>query len=172
MKTQRHIISCMLFFLAIHYSWGQLPYFDIPGFFMRKAEDNAAKDFQKQHLKTTATYTSAAALALLEKQTRTTFSFSPVNSAVINYFDYNNICKSYLNPFRKAECTNKLNYLKYAHQTVLQFMNTPLEHQVNNGVKEQIMTKYTAITNSILKELELLKLKAEKDNVYTRLLIP
>ena len=170
MEKQR-IISVLVFLLVINTSWAQLPYFDIPGLAIRKAEEKSVRDFQKQNLTTTGAYATTAALSGTERLTRTKFRVNPINLAFIDYSKYSNMCRSYLNPFEKAKCTNKYNYLKNAHQTVLFFVNTPTQNEVNNGVKEQILAKYTAITNTILKELEMLKLKAEKDNFYTRLII-
>ncbi len=166
-----HTLLCALTILVVHYSHAQFPYVDIPGWGTREIEKNSVRDFQRQNLRTTAVYGTTAALATTEKQTRTRFTFNPMTSAFINYLDYSSMCNDYLNPFSKAKCTNKYNYLKNAHQKILQLVSTPLLNKMNNGVREQIMEKYTHITNTILGELEMLKYKAEKDNFYKRLIL-
>jgi len=170
MKKQQFILILLLIFI-INTSRAQFPYFDPVGLVARTIEKNRVTDFQKQNLKTTAGYLGISGLAAVEKQTRTNFRFNSATSAFINYLDYSTMCNSYLNPFKKTKCSNKYNYLKSAHQMVLRLVNIQTENKINNGVKEQIMAKYSAITNTILKELELLKVKAEKDNFYTRLIL-
>ncbi|WP_025741804.1 hypothetical protein [Aquimarina pacifica] len=168
---KNHILFYIVAMMCVSYGYTQIPYLDQGALVREFLEEPAAKDFQKQNLKTTIDYTSLSALAVTENLTRTNFRFNSATSAFINYLDYSSMCNSYLNPFKKAKCTNKYNYLKNAHQTILQLVNVPMKNRANKGVKEQIMAKYSAITNTILKELELLKLKAEKDNFYTRLII-
>lgn len=168
MKGFYMFIACIL---MINLCSAQIPYIDIPGWGARFGEKSAVRSFQKQSLKTTASFGATATMAASEKLTRTRLVFNPLTAAFINYFKYDKMCSSYLNPFKKSKCRNRYNYLKNAHQKILELVSIPAMNSVNNGVREQITQKYTHITNMILKELEMMKIKAEKDNFYTRLLI-
>ncbi|WP_405208494.1 hypothetical protein [Aquimarina sp. LLG6339-5] len=149
----------------------QIPYFDIPGLISRYIEQNNAQNLQRQSLRTNGSFAATAVTAGLEKPSRVRFNTALSSLVYINYLEYNTMCNSYINPFKKSKCQNKYNYLKSAHQKVLLLVTIPTLNQVNRGVQEQITEKYIHITNTILKELETLKIQVEKDNFYTRLLL-
>ncbi|WP_343911453.1 hypothetical protein [Aquimarina litoralis] len=163
------IISIMVI-CTYNLSSAQIPYFDIPGLISRHFEANNVQNLQRQSLTTNLGFAAAAATAGLEKPSRVRFNSGITSLVYINYFEYNTMCNSYINPFKKSKCQNKYNYLRNAHQKVLLLATTPTLNQVNRGVQEQITEKYIHITNTILKELETLKIQVEKDNFYTRLL--
>lgn len=147
-----------------------VPHSDEKGLSTRIGEHFSA-NFYKDRYKTTRTefLLSAANAAALRPSK---VYFNSYGRATINYANYRNLCGSYLNPFKKTTCTNKFNYIKSAHDQILRLVSVSLRNQVNKGVREQIMIKYTHIINTLTKELEALKLKEEKDNYYTRLFIP
>ncbi|OEK07357.1 hypothetical protein A8C32_18140 [Flavivirga aquatica] len=165
---KRYLVFLVIGF-AFNFCSAQLPYFD-PGAAIRELESRSVKKLKEESLKTTVAFGATATVAELEKLSRT--RYLGVSTAVnIQYRKYESMCSSYLNPFKKQKCKNRYNYLKYAHRKVMGLLAIPTKHKVNVGVKEQIKQKYAHITNTILKELEALKLKAEKDNFYTRLII-
>lgn len=150
----------------------QIPYFDFPpGIIARYIENNSVRNLQRQSLRTNGMFATTAFTAGLEKPSRVRFNAGISSLVYINYLEYNTMCNSYINPFKKSKCQNKYNYLRNAHQKVLLLVTIPTLNQVNRGVQEQITEKYIHITNTILKELETLKIQIEKDNFYTRLLL-
>ncbi len=147
-------------------------YYDGPGAGFRKLEEARLEDWRKEKSRTLLNYSSTFPTSQAEKTySKTRIIFNPFASATINYDDYKNVCSSYLNPFKRATCNNKYKYLINAHSKVMNLLLIPPSNKINKGIREQIGMKYTEITNTIYKELEELKYKAQKDNYFTSLFI-
>jgi hypothetical protein len=139
-------------------------YSDFPGAAIRRKETRTVNKVKEKSFLTVNAYNSTLATSAVEKFSKTNLNFNlnSSNTAKINYIDYKDVCKSYLNPFERSACNNKLNYLIEAHSQVLYLMQSSTTYQINTGVKELIMQKYTHITNRILLELETMKIESEQ----------
>lgn len=167
MKTLLLLIA----FFVMPAGRAQTTYLDLPGLALRQGETAAARTVQAAAARTAAAYASTTAITtLLELTSRT--RLDPFIEP-LNYFEYQDVCTYYLNPFRKQICENKYHYLIEAHSMVVALMiaGTGTVNKINQGVKEQIGQKYAHITNIILKELEDLKHTAEKEFFYRRLIL-
>lgn len=138
------------------------PYYDSTGMWVRFLELGAAKNLESAVKKTSLEYAKVTLVNMKEKSSRSRHNFDSKGSAFIKYKDYKNVCNYYWNPFNKRKCQNKFNYLTSAHKQVLRIMKFNTYSYVNEGVKEQIGEKYTAITHAILRELEEMKNIAER----------
>ncbi|WP_378188153.1 hypothetical protein ACE939_06875 [Aquimarina sp. W85] len=128
-----------------------------------------ASSAQKAALATTFLYTAAAGIAIKEGMSKTTFIVNPANVYLINLLEYRTMCNHYINPFKKRRCSNKYNYLKDAYLQTAELIQTPTLNFINKGVKERIGEKYIHIINTIYKELNSMKEKAERQSFLKRM---
>lgn len=151
--------SCYAFINT--FAYGQ--YIDSPGLLARFQEYRSTVRAYRESNKTTNAYNLTLPVLVSIGELRTGLRFQINSNTTINYSNYKNVCNTYLNPFEKNACNNKLNYLIAAHQQVLLLMQSSTSNEINRGLKELITEKYTHITNTILNELELMKVESDKN---------
>lgn len=144
-------------------------YVDFKGKVVREMEVNAASDLSKASVRTATTFSLLAPTNLSENYSKSMMDLTlgnPLTGTYIDYASYRNVCDSYLDPLRRRACRRKFNYLKEAHQKVLQLVSVPTAHAIDLGVKERIGETYVQITNTILAELEAMKWEAQQNWAY------
>jgi hypothetical protein len=159
----KFLILIFAFLISPPFLLGQ--YLDGPGALARYNESSAVRQARQKGAMTQIAYIETVPVYALDMLSRTNLNFNPYsnNTAMINYPDYKNVCNSYLNPFERRACSNKLKYLIHAHSQVLSLMQSSTQYRINKGVKELIEEKYTRITNRILIVLETMKIDSEKN---------
>ncbi len=158
----------IIFMMGLSNMHGQ--YLDGPGLVARLLERNEVSRAYSETVRTTTAYGKTTPTTVLEELSKTNLNFNDFTSAGINPLKYRNTCSSYLNPFKRKACQNKVNYLLGAHKEIVNLMRVSTSNKINQGVKELIGEKYTSITNKILLELEQVKNEAGR-NILSRILI-
>jgi len=125
------------------------------------AETVAASILKKKKLKTTDEWRKTTAATIIERSGRYRLD---VPKRHIDFFQYANVCRTYISPTKKKKCKQKMAYLKESHDVVFNLLLARPKHLVRKGVGDQIWEKYASICSIIKRELEETRLKAEKDD--------
>ncbi|MEE1964579.1 hypothetical protein V1387_17965 [Allomuricauda taeanensis] len=168
MKTNKFMF--ILLFISF-YGFSQVRYYDYKGRVIRKIEANSAQSAKQSAVSTGYAYGMTNVTTLLEKSSKTILHPYDVNYNFINYADYQGMCNYYLAPYKRNECNNKLNYIKEAHLKILSLLQLSNTGSINQGIKEQILEKYTSVTNKLFMELEQLKNQVDKETYYRQFLL-
>jgi len=177
----RIIFMTLCFFVLLPmYSQHMLPktpYFDVIGAEIRGgkivvgkyAEKASVTDFRK---KVDQTRKEMGYLAVPSNNVDGSRTLLESPKKRIQFHDYKNVCNTYLNPFKKKKCNDKITYLNNAEQLTYDMITNSTKYKINNGLKKQIQQKYIDIHNRILRELEFIKQEAEKAQVLSKIIKP
>jgi hypothetical protein len=141
---------------------------DTKGFVSRIIEERFSDMAKNGAVVTSAAYGGTGITTIIEESSKTRLYPDVQSSTYIDYFEYEGMCGYYINPYKKIKCNNKLNYLMEAHHQILEIAQFSSFGQINRGVKEQIMEKYVRITNTILFELEQLKIQVDRETFFRK----
>lgn len=159
------ILVIILAFFALPTCSAQI---DFLGMAAREVEEQEVKKLKNEVYSTTQKYLLTTPVVGIELMSRTKLDMA--GYASINFFDYKNVCTYYVNPITKRSCQNKINYLKEAYKVTSDLLYVGSRgNTVNRGIKEQIGEKHAHITNAILKELDAMKHKSDKELYWRKL---
>lgn len=161
------ILVIVLAFFALPTCSAQIDYL---GMATRQGEEKRAKELKDEVFSTTKGYTMTTPVVAIESLSRTKLDM--YGYASIDFSDYKNVCTYYINPITKRVCQNKINYLKEAYKVTSDLLYIgSMGNTVNRGIKEQIGEKHAHITNAILKELDAMKHKSDKELYWRKLVL-
>lgn len=141
-------------------------YFDTKGAFLRHIiEGPQVDDFEDKAISISNEYNPTLLTTGIEMLARTGLSLP--SHARINFSDYKDVGKYYLNPFTRRAFRRKIDYIKGAYDLVSYLSLIGASNQVDRGVEELIGEKYIDIVNTLLGELEALE-REDRKNTYIR----